>query len=1029
MITFLEEVHAKRQNLATVLRDGDSGIREIFEQLYPDRAHFIYELLQNAEDQQATKAWFHLERDRLTFEHNGRPFDGNDILGITNYGKSNKSKSEDKIGRFGVGFKAVFAYSETPHIWSPTFSFKITDLVLPVALDQLPHLGDKTRFEFPFNNPKKDCETAYAEIEAGLEELSETTLLFLRNLETILWRVREAASGEIRRIQHSPYHFEVSKRGDGRNTTSHFLKLDRPVDGLDQQRVAVAFALEPLPNVAVFDPAEPLAKQMKIAPATGSVAVFFPAKKETSGLRFHLHGPFVPEVSRASIKETPANEPLYHQLAALTAGALHHIRDQGLLTVDFLGVLPNPQEQIPARYQGIRKAIIEEMNSQPLTPTYRRSHAAGKHLLQANAALKDLLMDQDLEFLVDDEDRRQWAAGVTQRHSDADRFLSGLAIAKWDVDEFVNLLREKTSRGRRYNSTPPYFVDGPDQGFKDWISGKSPDWHQRLYSLLLTELSPNGRWSRLKDAGIVRLSDGSYEVATSCFFPADGVETDDVMPRVDVRVYTSGRSKAQQENARKLLEQIGVRQVGEAEEIEVILKRRYTQSNFKPQKQDLKRFLALTEKDTTKTNLFAEYFIFEGADGQWHKPEGIYLDDPFLDTGLRAYFEVLGKHAGRIQPAARYTDAGVGLKRFVKFAESVGAQTRLQIVQVRCDSNPQYGHLRGVGGERYTSPINRDYTVIGLDRILAKPTLAISRLVWRTMSSLPTQTAYLRATFQKSESWGPRQADSQLVHLLRTAAWIPQGDSLFVRPKEASRELLPEGFAFDSGWPWLRLIGFGEDVAKKSEEHRQREVLAREMGFADNASLERAKRFTALPPEEQERLLASRRETQAILLPENIPSNPDRRAERVGTGAAQAPERQAEERTRSVSVGIDDVKLEAGQYLRQQYTNVDGDMICQVCKTVLPFKLDDGTEYFEKVEFLPELRLRHYQNYLALCPNHAAMFQYANGSSASLRDSIAALAENELSTVLAQTETTIYFTRTHIADLKEVIRVDRSESA
>ena len=63
----------------------------------------------------------------------------------------------------------------------------------------------------------------------------------------------------------------------------------------------------------------------------------------------------------------------------------------------------------------------------------------------------------------------------------------------------------------------------------------------------------------------------------------------------------------------------------------------------------------------------------------------------------------------------------------------------------------------------------------------------------------------------------------------------------------ASSGLLPEGFAFDPGWPWLRLIGFGEDVTKESEEHRQREVLAREMGFADNASLERAKRFAALP--------------------------------------------------------------------------------------------------------------------------------------------------------------------------------------
>lgn len=28
-----------------------SGIREIVEELYPDRAHFIYELLQNAEDE------------------------------------------------------------------------------------------------------------------------------------------------------------------------------------------------------------------------------------------------------------------------------------------------------------------------------------------------------------------------------------------------------------------------------------------------------------------------------------------------------------------------------------------------------------------------------------------------------------------------------------------------------------------------------------------------------------------------------------------------------------------------------------------------------------------------------------------------------------------------------------------------------------------------------------------------------------------------------------------------------------------
>jgi hypothetical protein len=54
----------------------------------------------------------------------------------------------------------------------------------------------------------------------------------------------------------------------------------------------------------------------------------------------------------------------------------------------------------------------------------------------------------------------------------------------------------------------------------------------------------------------------------------------------------------------------------------------------------------------------------------------------------------------------------------------------------------------------------------------------------------------------------------------------------------------------------------------------------------------------------------------------------------------------AEKRLRS------EVKEQAGQYLQEQYTNSDGDIICQVCKAPMPFKLDDGSDYFEKVEFL-----------------------------------------------------------------------------
>jgi hypothetical protein len=249
-----------------------------------------------------------------------------------------------------------------------------------------------------------------------------------------------------------------------------------------------------------------------------------------------------------------------------------------------------------------------------------------------------------------------------------------------------------------------------------------------------------------------------------------------------------------------------------------------------------------------------------------------------------------------------------------------------------------------------------------------------------------------------------------------------------VRPADASRDSLPEGFAFDPGWGWLKAVGFGQELAKKSEEHRRRQGVARELGFADDETLERAKRFAALPPAEQERILVDREQSRPIDLPESEPANLERRTQRVGAAAAEAPERRSEERTRSVAVGRDEVKLQAAQYLSQQYTNADGEMICQVCKARMPFHLDDGTPYFEKVEFLQKLSKRHYQNYLALCPNHAAMFQHTNASSDSLEGMFVTLVGNELHIILAQHETTIYFTRTHIADLKEVIKVDRAEA-
>lgn len=1027
-MSFLDEVRADRQPLAHVLKKH-RGIRKIVEDLYPDRAHFIYELLQNAEDAEATEASFTLEENSVSFEHNGQPFSKDDIWGITDIGEGTKVGDEDKIGRFGVGFKAVFAYSETPRIWSPTFSFEISELVLPTEITANPDLGQKTRFEFPFNNPKKSARDAYAEVEAGLNELAETTLLFLSHLKSIRWQIGQRGAGEVLRIQHSENHVEVIKKSGGKTTSSsHFLRYSDSVAGLERQRVSVAFALDCLPNVTVFDPQKALAKQFKIIPVNpGRVAVFFPAEKETSGLRFHLHAPFVPELSRASVKETPANDPLFKQLAELAAASLPRICEMNLLNGDLLGVLPNCRDTLPLRYQTIRSVIVEEMNSKPLTPTHSKSHAPAKHLLQAKASLKDLLSEEDIELLVNYEDKPpQWAIGAALKNTNVDRFLDDLAITKWDIEQFVELLEMNTTESDSQESNDIFMA---------WLAKKPFEWHQQFYVLLFDHLaSAESRKKqiadKLKSLRIVRLRDGTYSAGSKCFFPNDGVEHDEVLPRVDVGVYTSGKSKIQQESARKFLVEVGVREVGEAELVEAILMKRYAEEaenrDENTYRRDLKRFIALVEKEPDKAKLFSEKFIFKRNDGKWRQPSGIFLDRPFLDTGLSAYYEALGEDAERIALNESYQDCGVAVEKLEKFAEKVGVETKLEIQQCSCRNNPEVGSLIfSAPGNKTDSRINRDYTIKGLADLLKETKESLSRLVWRTASE-QKDAAWIIAQYRNNASYPIRKEPSQLIVLLRDCSWVPQVDGRFVRPAEASRDLLPEGFPFDPGWPWLKAIHFGQEVAQKSEEQRQKQTVLKEWGFADNESLERAKRFAQLPQEEQERILTDWERTAATELPEHEPSNPERRAQRVGVQAAAAPERLTEERTRSVPDGMEAVKEEAALYLRQQYTNADDKMICQVCKKPLPFKLDNGSYFFETVQFLKHLKRWHSQNYLALCPNHSAMFQLANGSRDLMKEMFVEMEGQQLKVVLAQSDATIYFTKTHIADLRAVIEVDEN---
>ena len=88
----------------------------IYKRLYSDKTHFIYELIQNADDSESENLELQLTENELLVWNDGRQFEERDVRNICSLGSSDKDLTN--IGTFGIGFKAVYNYTDFPEIYS-----------------------------------------------------------------------------------------------------------------------------------------------------------------------------------------------------------------------------------------------------------------------------------------------------------------------------------------------------------------------------------------------------------------------------------------------------------------------------------------------------------------------------------------------------------------------------------------------------------------------------------------------------------------------------------------------------------------------------------------------------------------------------------------------------------------------------------------------------------------------------------------------------------------------------------------------
>ena len=163
---------------------------------YDDRTHFIYELLQNAEDALSKRpnrtgkrsVRFNLNDDSLIVRHFGKPFDENDVKSICGIDESTKDITS--IGRFGIGFKSVYAFTQLPEIHSGDEDFAIENYAWPKSAPYFDREHDETVIVMPGLNSND-----YKEIEDGLARMGPDALIFLKQIKKIEWETRNGSSG------------------------------------------------------------------------------------------------------------------------------------------------------------------------------------------------------------------------------------------------------------------------------------------------------------------------------------------------------------------------------------------------------------------------------------------------------------------------------------------------------------------------------------------------------------------------------------------------------------------------------------------------------------------------------------------------------------------------------------------------------------------------------------------------------------------------------------------------------------------
>ena len=1016
--THIQRIRRDFQASQRVKDSLNNSIQALAHDLYSKETHFIFELIQNAEDNTYKKTkpslCFRLVKDdptntqnavgALIIQNNETGFTPDNVDAICTVGETTKRKIQGYIGEKGIGFKSVFRITTIPHIFSNGYQFCLPEkdeetglgYIVPCWVDNnLAATGPiQTTIVLPLDKPN----FGYERIKAMLREIEPETILFLSKLKEIqiITESGDDLSIMIDDIKNPRIQLliEGQKQGQFYPKRNEFLLYTKSVEkpasishekriNIDKRDVSIVFAIG------------------ENQESMGKIFAYLPVRSDT-GLPFSINADFILPSSREEIRENvPWNQWLMGCVANLLADVLPRLKEKGFLTVDLLEALAKRMNEIDenSMFYPITLKFHDALWGQELLPADDgRFIAAQNAKLARGEELRKLLNQDQLCSLFQASGESKWLAGTITRERTPN--LRTYLLDKLEIEEI----------------TPEVFARRIARPF---LQKQSDDWIVLMYRFVGTRKAlwePEiGHWKPagpLRSKPIVRLQDGSHinpfrDDGTPGAYLTDRIQNETSLPIVKIEL-------CQNQEAFEFLNELGIPKVDLVAEVIENLLPKYMNESLAVSIVENKRDVIAIEraymtdsqekKELLRERLQATPFILvesQNVEGVYRRPCDLY----FGSNELRLYFT---GNDSFYCVSPDYPQSAMEL------FDDLGVEDSVRIQREETDRQG-FVYIKYSHGchERGINDFDPEIHVDGLEYAIASLTPEKSEFIWNNIA-VP-HSAYIRGIVEKStrKNYANSTKEEQISNfgrLLIESAWLPGSDGSLHEPDNLTLDDLPDSFIRDG--KLAQQLGMKMDVVEK---------LAGEAGIA----VEDIKLVRQNPEEFKQWKAAIFAQKQKSAFPERASSNPERRREKLEEQIDNAPKKEYEQQYRSVRTTRG--RVDPTLWLRTQYRNKNGRMVCQICKKQMPFIKRDGEDYFETVEALSRdhFPIEMKAQFLALCPVCAAMYnefiKQDEGAMLKMKNTLINSEGFEVPLRLGKQDKSIQFVETHYRDIKTIL--------